>query len=66
MNIKGNIKDAMIAGGNITGSNNKNKDNHSANNISINRVRTESAIISFIVGLLSSIIGSWIFSLIST
>ena len=61
-----NITNSMIAGGNITGSNNKNKDNHSMNNISINKVRAESAIISFIVGLLSSILGSWIFSLIST
>ena len=60
MKVK-NVKDSIVAGGNISKVNNKVIDN-SAENISIKRVRTESAIISFLVGLLTSILGSWIFN----
>ena len=56
-----NVKNSVVAGGNISSSKNIVKDN-STENISIKRVRTESAIISFLVGLLTSILGSWIFN----
>lgn len=65
MNIKKNVIGSIIAGGNVTGAENNYKDNNSVNNYTIKRVRTESAIISFIIGLLASILGSWIYSLIT-
>ena len=60
MKVK-NVKGSIVAGGSISKVNNKVIDN-STENISIKRVRTESAIISFLVGLLTSILGSWIFN----
>ena len=50
-----NISDSQISGGGISNSNNSNK------NISIDRIRTESAIISFVIGFLSSILASLVF-----
>jgi len=55
-----NVKNSVVAGGNISRVKNKVMDN-STENFSIKRVRTESALISFVVGLLTSILGSWIF-----
>lgn len=50
-----NITGSQVAGNNISNSNNNNK------NISINRIRTESAIISFVIGFLSSVLASLVF-----
>lgn len=54
-----NITNSQVAdrGGKIV-------DSKISNNISINRIRRETIIISFIVGFLSSILASYIFQLI--
>lgn len=50
-----NVIGSQVAGGNISNSKSTNK------NITINRIRTESAIISFIIGFISSILASVVF-----
>jgi len=59
------IQKSQVAteGGKITNSNNINDNENSSMNNSamIKKIRTESVIISFIVGLLSSIVGSYLY-----
>lgn len=61
--VNKNMNGSIVAGGNVENSNNGNKNNMS-NDININRIRKESIIISFVVGLLSSVLGSVLFHLI--
>lgn len=53
---------SQVAGGNMTLAKNVNNNHKTANNnVSINRIRKESVIISFVVGFLASIVASVVF-----
>lgn len=56
-----NINQSQVAGNNLSFSKNEINNNKENNNISINEIRKESAIISFIVGFIASLLASAVF-----
>lgn len=59
-----NIQGSVIAGGSVINSNNNNRNKMSETNNLIHQVRKESAIISFVVGIITSVLGSFIYNCI--
>ena len=58
-----NIQGSVIAGGSVSNSNNNNRNKNSEKNEIVFQVRKEAAIISFIVGIVTSILGSIIYNM---
>ena len=55
----------IIANGSVLGSNNGNKNSITQTGVSIRRVQFLSGAVGFVLGILASVIGSWIYSLLS-
>ena len=55
----------IIANGPVLGSNNGNKNSITQTGVSIRRVQFLSGAVGFVLGILASVIGSWIYSLLS-
>ena len=55
----------IIANGPVIGSNNGNRNTISQTYVSIRKVRLISGTIGFVLGILASLIGSWIYGLLS-
>lgn len=62
--MENKIKGSIIANGDVSNSNNKSGGNMN-NEISYNRIRKESMIISFVVGFLSSLLASYLFHIVT-
>lgn len=62
--MNNNIQGSVIAGRSVNNSNNNNKNRITEENELVCKIRKESAIISFIVGVLSSVFGSVVYHLI--
>lgn len=58
-----NIQGSVIAGGSVSDSNNNNRNKISEKNEIVSQVRKDAAIISFFVGIVTSIIGSIIYNI---
>jgi len=59
--MNNNIQGSVIAGGSVNNSNNNNRNEISEENKLVYRIRRDAAIISFLVGIISSVLGSIVY-----
>lgn len=64
MKTNNSFNGSIIAGGNVTRSNNGNHNSYKDTNVVIKQVRKEAIIISFVVGFLSSILASYLYEIL--